>query len=753
MSSRNNAKKRIKVEPRSRMQRILLRWGWILPLGAIFVGGSILVLTYAFASIPLPSDIELTSSAEVYDADGNFIGTYTDEVTRFLIDTDELLDKKPFIGKAVVAAEDRDFYEHNGVSLRGIIRAAWANLTGGEVQQGGSTITQQYIKNAVLNDPSRTVTRKVKEAILAIKLERQYSKREILGFYLNTIYFGRGAYGIEAAARAYFGHAHASELKLGEMAYLAGIIPAPESYQIDDDPRLATGRRDRVLDLMLQEDYITPKQAGRAKAKKLKLDETALNTIAEKSQPAAYFMEWLRKNYLYPEFGNDLYTGGFKIYTSIDMDMQQAAEDAVAASLGAPGMPEAGLVSMTTDGQVRAMVGGKDFDSVKKARGFNYATDFPGRQPGSSFKPWTLLTAIDDGISPASRFSGASPMTISDPLCEADGTWEVENYGGGSYGTMTLDQATTNSVNTVFAQLISEVGPERVRDTIEALGFSPKYGEEEIEPFCSNALGGALDVTPLEQARAYAAMAGEGVLPRVTPVLYITDSEGNCIKEYVPRKGDCQEEVKREPDRVVDANAANVLTQSLTHVVEGGTATAANIGRPVAGKTGTSQENRDVWFAGYTTELTTAVWVGYPPAPGPDGEKGTQDDVQVQMRYCGIPEQCRPVNGSDATGGTVAAPIWAAYMLRATEGMPIESFPVPDDLPDEVINSPAPIPTTTPSPKETKEPDKEEEEPPPPEPTVEPEPEPTEPEPTPEPTPTIIPSPTAEGERPRRRGS
>ena len=238
MSPKTNGTKRLKVEPRSRMQKILLRWGWILPLGAIFVGGSILILTYAFASIPLPRDFNPTSSAEVYDVDGNLIGTFTDEVTRFLIseeDMDKLLKKKPFIGESVIAAEDRDFYEHNGVSLRGIARAAWANLTGGEVQQGGSTITQQYIKNAVLNDPSRTVTRKIKEAILAIKLERRFSKKQILGFYLNTIYFGRGAYGIEAASRAYFGHSSSEELKLGEMAYLAGIIPAPESYQIDDD--------------------------------------------------------------------------------------------------------------------------------------------------------------------------------------------------------------------------------------------------------------------------------------------------------------------------------------------------------------------------------------------------------------------------------------------------------------------------------------------------------------------------------------
>jgi len=252
-------------------------------------------------------------------------------------------------------------------------------------------------------------------------------------------------------------------------------------------------------------------------------------------------------------------------------------------------------------------------------------------------------------------------------------------------------------------------------------------------------------------------MAGQGQLPKVTPVLYITDSDGNCIVEFVERKGDCEEEHKNEPDRVVDANDANVLTQSLTHVVEGGTATAANIGRPVAGKTGTSQENRDVWFAGYIPQMTTVVWVGYPPGPGPDGKRGTNDDVQVQMRYCGIPEQCKPVNGADATGGTVAAPIWAAYMSRAvTIGeMEIKSFPIPEDMPDEVINSPAPLPTVQPSPEKSDKPDHDGggEPPPEPEPTQPPSPEPTQPEPSPSPQPTIVPSPTAEGQRPRRKGS
>ena len=425
---------------------------------AILIGGTVLGLTYAFARIPLPRDIELASSAEVYDAHGDLIGTYSGEVRRFLLTEEELRALPDYIGEAVIAAEDRDFYKHSGVSVRGIIRAAWANLTGGEVQQGGSTITQQYVKNAVLEDPERTITRKVKEAVLAIKLERRYSKEEILGFYLNTIYLGRGAYGFEAAARTYFGYeadeeegvTAAEQLTLGQAAFLAGIIPAPESYQPDENPEGAVGRRDRVLGLMEQEGYIDPTDVSKGENEKLKLAKSGIGSVVKDTR-AAYFMEWLRKEYLYPEYEEGLFTRGLKIYTTLDLEMQDAAETAVESILTEETDPQAAVVSVTPKGEVRAFVGGRDFTNVKKARGFDFAADFPGRQAGSSFKPFTLLTAIEDNISPTSTFPGTSPMTIQDPACaDPDGTlWDVSNFGDASYGSMTLDQDTTNSVNTI----------------------------------------------------------------------------------------------------------------------------------------------------------------------------------------------------------------------------------------------------------------------------------------------------------------
>jgi membrane peptidoglycan carboxypeptidase len=288
-------------------------------------------------------------------------------------------------------------------------------------------------------------------------------------------------------------------------------------------------------------------------------------------------------------------------------------------------------------------------------------------------------------------------------------------------------EATTNSVNTVFAQLIAEVGPEKVAETLEDFEFAPKNGEKEIAPNCSLALG-AYDVTPVEMARAFAAFAARGRLPEVMPIRYITDSEGNCIKAYRPVDIECEEEEDFHIARVADQNDVDVLNQVLTNVVAGGTATAANIGRPVAGKTGTTQDNRDAWFAGSVPQLTTAVWMGYPL----DKKSGETP----LMQYCSDPNICRPVHGIEVTGGSFPAQIWAAYMSRAVANMEVVDFPAPIDLPDEVLNS-APPPPPKPSPTKDEKPAP----PPTPEPSPTPAPSPTD-VPPPSPEPTIIPTPT-----------
>jgi penicillin-binding protein 1A len=718
-----------KAKPRSRAQRLLLRFGWLLPLAALLVGATILLLTYAFASIPLPRDVPLDQTAKVYDRNGRLIGTFSGAERRFIIPVERIPEH---VKQAVIAAEDRSFYEHNGVSMRGIARAAWANVTGGVVSQGGSTIDQQYIKNAVLKDSSRTISRKFKEAVLAIKLERRHSKEEILGFYLNTIYLGRGAYGIEAAANAYF-NKHAAGLTLAEAAYLAAIVPSPESYQADENPDLARERRDRVLSVMVAEGFITQAEADAAMSKKVKTTRGGLED--KKNQTAAYFMEWLRRKHLEPRFGNDLYTAGLKIYTTLDLDMQAAAEGAITEILTEDGDPQAALVSMTPRGAVRAFVGGRDFNNLKKARGTIYASDNPGHQSGSALKPFTLLGSVEEGVSPQSRFSGASPATIYDPACAGpDGLWRPENFGGSSYGTLTLDQATTNSVNTVFAQLAAEIGPQKIVDVLERFGFAAKFGTKEIPPNCSLALG-AFTTTPLEMTRAYAGFAGRGELPQVVPIRYVANSDGDCLVGYLQRKSECREQEKVGSQRVAEANDVDVLSQTLTHVVSSGTAAGSvNIGRPVAGKTGTAQENVASWFAGYVPQLATAVWMGYPVEAGPDGKKGTGDDFVPRMGYCSDPNLCRPVHGIEVTGGSFPAQIWNLYMQQAVIDLEVANFELPSDMPDEVINQ-APVVEPEPSPTKSKTPEPEptEEPTPDPEPTEEPtpDPEPTEPDPTP----------------------
>lgn len=678
------------------LRRAFRRWGplwWLNIFAAIALAlvAADFAVEYSLAKVPLPPEVKLPSTSKIYDRKGRLIATYRDEVTRFIIDTTKLPDR---IRHAVIAAEDRDFFEHQGISPGGMVRAAWANATSGRVEQGGSTITQQYIKNAVLEDPSRTVERKAKEAILAIKLERRYSKEEILDFYLNTVYFGRGAYGIQAAAGVYFAKP-AKDLKLHEAAYLAGLIPAPAAYQ---EREAGKERRAHVLSAMRQEGYITKRQEVRANKAKLRFKTSS--PLRSERQPAAYFLEWLRKEYLYPRFGDCLFRCGLEIHTTIDMEMQREAEDAIAERLTEKGDPSAALVSLTPDGRVRALVGGRAFNDVKRARGFNFATDGK-RQAGSAFKPFTLLRAYEEGISPHSRFSGESPKTIEDPACAGpEGIWQPENYGGYSYGMLDLNQATENSVNTAFAELITEVGPADVADLVERFGFRGRYKKGKIPGHCSLSLG-TLDVSVLEMARAYAALSARGRLPKITPIRWVEGRGGRCLLGYDPPKNTrCKKMVDTSGKQVIDQNTVDVLTQSLERVVASGTGTAAAIGRPVAGKTGTTQDNRDAWFAGYTPQLATVVWMGYRVDAGPDGKPGSADDISPLMQYCEIPSRCRPVHGIEVTGGSFPAEIWGDFMSAALEGREIAYFPTPTVVPSIVLNPPPPPPPPEPEGKD-----------------------------------------------------
>lgn len=536
---------------------------------------------------------------------------------------------------AVVAEEDRRFYEHQGVDFLGILRALLADLRQGEIVQGGSTITQQYIKNAYITS-EKTLDRKVKEAALAYQLEKEWSKERILNEYLNTIYFGEGAYGVEAAAQEYFGK-HASDLSHPEAALLAAIPKSPANYSPRRDPEAAQSRRDMILNKMFQQGYLNGSEVQTA----LATDIALVPSRASESTKQPYWVEFIREQLVAKYGSNQVLQGGLRVYTSIDLEKQEIAEDVIADILDEPGDPEASLVSLDLKtGRILAMVGGRDFATQK----FNIATQGQ-RQPGSAFKTFVLVTALKEGI-PPSRTYESGPITLELPGDD----WNVKSK---DEGEITLAEATADSVNGTYARLIMEVGAEKVVETAERMGV-----ETALRPDPAIALGGLrTGVNPLEMAVAYATLGSGGYRLSGTVVFdpdrqrfpiaitRVTDAAGHLLDEN---------RLVRTP--VLDPRHAYITTDVLKGVIEHGTAEAADIGRPAAGKTGTTQVYRDAWFVGYTPEVVTAVWVGH-------------RDTQTEMTN---------VHGIKVTGGTFPAQIWAEYMKRALEGVPPSDFAKPE---------------------------------------------------------------------------
>ncbi len=588
----------------------------------------------------------------------------------------------PIMEQAAVAAEDRNFYRHKGISMAGVVRAAFVNLFAGEIKQGGSTITQQYVKNAFVGR-QRTFTRKAREAVIAMKLERTWDKNEILTAYLNTIYFGRGAYGIQAAARAYFA-VDASRLNLEQAALLAGIIRAPEALDPSRKPEAAKKARARVLRAMAEERFITEDERAVAAAAEFKI----LPRRVAFTGSAPYFLEAVRRE-LVRRFGETVVLrGGLRVQTTLNSTMQQAAEQAVRKTLDRPTDPETALVSVDPKtGSVRAMVGGRDF--VK--RKFNMATQ-ARRQPGSAFKPVILAALLEQGGTLNDRFRAPGTITLD----TGGQTWKLSNYDRKNYGSLSVLDATANSVNTVYAQMILQAKPEAAVDIAKRLGIT-----SELEPVAALALG-TEEVTPLELTGAYATLANDGKRARVHLIARVDDAGG---RERYRFSESATEEI---PQRV-----ARLVTQALERVIESGTGTRADIGRPAAGKTGTTENHRDAWFAGYTPDLATAVWMGFP-----DGTKTMQN-----------------VRGMKVVGGSFPARIWKAFMMEALEGVPPQAFPDPEDAPS-ISPSPAPsgsilitpsVPASSPS-----EPTADPSQPPP----TQPSPEPSATGPSPQPSPT-----------------
>ena len=441
--------------PVSRRRRLATIVALSLLLPLLSATGAVVAL---YATTDLPEIPPLAQTTMLLDRDGKEVAALHAAVDR---DSIELADMPPSLLRAVVAVEDADFFRHDGLDPGAIVRATWANLTSGSLSQGGSTITQQYVKN-VLTGPERSISRKVREAILAVKLEHSSSKREILEGYLNTVYFGHGAYGVQAAARTYFGR-DARDLTLLRSAMLAGLIAAPSARDPFVHPAAAVEARDAALARMVEVGALERDRAARLTTRPLGLAEEPVVR-----SEAAHFMEYVRRS-LAASYGLDaLYRGGLRVRTTLDSGWQRQAERAIAANLPAGAGPDAALVAIDPrTGAIRAMVGGRNFGKSE----FNLATQ-GHRQAGSAFKPFVLLAALEQGISPLEVRNGPSSSTIHDPFCETKGApWTVSNAGDQWAGTMSIEQALAGSVNTIFAQLTVEVGPEAVADVARRMGI------------------------------------------------------------------------------------------------------------------------------------------------------------------------------------------------------------------------------------------------------------------------------------------
>lgn len=586
----------------------------------------------------------LPQTSVMFDAEGNRLATLHAEQNRVLVPLDRI---PRVVLDAVVAIEDQRFWSHRGVDLRALARAALANARSGRVVEGGSTITQQFVKNTIVG-ADRTLDRKFRETALAVQLEEEMSKRQIMEGYLNTVYFGNGAYGIQVASRTYFSSSPAT-LSVPEAALLAGMIAGPERFDPIDHPDEALARRNHVLDRMLELGMFGRSQHAKAAGSPLGLRLPPRRTRG----PAFHFIEYVKDQILstrtfgptYEDRYDLLFRGGLRIHTTLDPQMQRAANSAVKGILSQPGDPYGGLTAIDPrKGHIVAMASGRGYRSGRKDRfaHVNLATGgITGRQSGSSFKTFALVAALENGISPTQEFTGGSSLLVADPRCPGTDArpWYVRNYEGSAFGNLTLEEATISSVNVVYAQLIRNLTPDPVVEVAHRMGIRSK-----IRGYCSSVLG-ASEVSALEMASAYGTLATNGVHIPPVAIRKVTDTTGRVLYEAEP-----------PAHQAINPAVSWIVTQILRKVILEGTGVAANIGRPAAGKTGTAQQWRDAWFVGYIPQLTAGVWVGFPQG-------------QIAM----VP----PATRIRVTGGSFPAAIWKAFMLAATRGMPVRGFEKP----------------------------------------------------------------------------
>jgi penicillin-binding protein 1A len=598
----------------------------ICVIGVLSAAGYVLAIA---ATAPDLSELKPDDKGElsvVFAADGTRLGFIQSDILRRVVPWEDI---PVHMRRATVAIEDERFYKHEGVDLNAIVRAGLKNLESGDTVQGGSTITQQLVRALYIKDPERNFERKIREAKLASELEEEHSKTWILHNYLNSVPFGtvqgRTSIGVQAAAVTFFDK-HVRDLELHESALLAGLPQAPSQYNPFRNPTAALERRNDVLRQMLDNGYITQGEYEEAASRDLKLKRGF--RYVNRREP--YFFDYVQEK-LIERYGVGVARrGGLRIHTTIDPKMQDLAREAINAYWGDPAGPASAIVAIDpTTGKIRAMASSGTYGE----RRFNLAAQ-GHRQPGSAFKTMVLTAAILKGVDPDATSYTSKPLALD--VGEGAPPWEVKTYGDSYIGTVSLTRATLSSDNTVYAQLILDLGPEAVCKAARRLGITTK-----LDCYPAEGLGGLTrGVTTLEMANAYATLASGGVRHRATGIEKVVFPDGTR-ENWAKPKG----------LRVMTDGQAYEVTQILEANIQSGTGTLADYGCPAAGKTGTTDESKDAWFVGYTPQLSTAVWVGYP-------------DAGVAM--------------PGAQGGQYAAPVWNAFMQPASNGY-CDDFPLPEE--------------------------------------------------------------------------
>jgi penicillin-binding protein 1A len=631
------------VRKRRRRTAILATVIAIVAIGtAAAVGGGAAVFAYG-SSCDLRSlrGAELGRNSFVYAANGTLLGVIPAERNRQPVTAAGM---SRWIRKATIAVEDRRFFEHGGIDFEGIARAAVADVRAGRIVEGGSTISQQLVRDLYISQ-ERTIQRKLKEACLATKLDGAWGKQRILTTYLNRVYYGNQAYGIEAASRTYFSKP-AVELTLSESAFLAGLTQAPSSYDPLVAPARALARRNEVLTAMLDTGAISRARYAKAVASDVRL-RPGSRLYTEIREP--YFFGYVRDQLIEVYGPERVRSGGLRVYTTIRPKYQRLAEEAIRSTLDYPRDPAAAIVSISPrTGAIRAMAAvipnqpKNQFNLLSQAR----------RQTGSTFKTFVLAAAIEMGIDPDSTYYVSAPFTYKPKAngnCEDGSWWCVHTYDDSYSGWSSIRSATTRSDNAVYAQLTLDVTPERIADVARRMGVrSPLDVNGAYVP----AMGlGSIAVSPLDIGSAYATLAAEGVYARPMAIRKVILRNGRVDREAgwgVPQRR-----------RAISEGTAAMVTRILEQNIDYGTGTRADIGRPAAGKTGTNEEHADAWFAGYTPDLATTVWVGY-----------TRGEIPMEN-----------VHGIAVAGGTFPAEIWAKFMDPALENTPETDFSEPDQWP------------------------------------------------------------------------